>query len=1021
MKSVASKTVCLVVSALILVIVLALNIAVGVMRDTVDGWLVGYKGGESSSASRAEGEELADQIQQEGTVLVRNENNTLPLSKDKVPQVNVFGWAASHWIYSGSGSGQVTKPTGGEFVGLLEALTSYGVDYNQNLTKMYNSFQSNREYTAALSSFNFQFSRLYEPKIDDETYYSAALKEEALSYSDTAIVVLGRVTGESNDAPKKQYKRSTKGSGNPEVDETRTYLEISTEEEALLTYVGQNYKNVIVLINSTSVMELGFLEDIEGIDACLIVASTGTHGATAIPKILYGEYSPTGKTADTFAYDLSTSSTYVNTGAGVTANAGNGETTTNMYTNSRGLYPMTVKHTNGNPSSVDYAGVSYTDYAEGIYLGYKWYETADAEGFWSSAKAKEQWGVSGYDDVVQFPFGFGLSYTTFEWEVNRAYTVNNSTVKEGDEIRFQVTITNTGNLPGQDVVEVYYTAPYTKGGIEKSAVNLAAFAKTTQVLKPGETETVEVAFNVEDMKSYDYNDANKNGFSGYELEAGDYTVTLRTDSHTLATDKIKEGSATYTYRIADDIKIRTDSASGNEVKNRFTGNETADGVAIDGNSDGNADITYLSRADIVTTFPYAQAANREMTDAVKALNLYTAAMANDWVDPDDEPVYFGTAADHDAVTVYEDGKITELGLRLGDPANYDSDEWDAVLDSLDLEQAQNVVLHGYIHTRKLDAIGKPETVDLDGPNQIGSWNPPGGTTVKTGFSSIVLAQTWNVELAYNLGLTLAKNAASTNVSGWYGPALNLHRSPFGGRNFEYYSEDAYLSGMMSAYAVAAAKNAGVFSYLKHLCLYESESGRDGMYNWLTEQALRETYIKPFEIAVKTHEIKNGDGTVIRTVGGAGGIMTSYGRIGAVWTGGSYALLTEVVRDEWGFKGAILTDYADHQNFMNGDQMLRAGGDLWMDGVSQGSFKMETSSNSFRKALREANKHVIFMWLNALTVNHSYNADADNTPIITKPAELNFRWYVPVLIAIDVIAVAGCGTWIFFTFRKKKNA
>ena len=315
-----------------------------------------------------------------------------------------------------------------------------------------------------------------------------------------------------------------------------------------------------------------------------------------------------------------------------------------------------------------------------------------------------------------------------------------------------------------------------------------------------------------------------------------------------------------------------------------------------------------------------------------------------------------------------------------------------------------LTLHGYVQTLALPSINKPETWDLDGPNQLGSFS--GGVSAdKTGFSSITLAQTWNLELAYSMGLAYGAESALQGVQGWYGPATNLHRSPFGGRNFEYYSEDAYLSGMMCARTVEGAKNRGVFSYLKHLCLYETETGRDGMYTWLTEQALRELYTKPFEIAIKE--------------GGATGIMTSYGRIGSIWTGGSEALLTELVRTEWGFQGAILTDYADHHDFMNGDQMIRAGGDLWMDGWNDnGSYRWNTNSDAFKNALRRATKNVTYMWLNALVTNAEYNEKGGDDIIIPVSPELNFRWYIPVLVAIDVVAVAGCGLWIFFTLRKK---
>ncbi len=1032
MKGKKFKIVAIAVSAVILAVVLAVNIAVGVLADLINKFVIGYV--ESSNpADRAAGAALAEQIQEEGSVLVKNDG-LLPMKKSENGKVNVFGWDSVDWVISGSGSGQV-KP--GAATDFLTALKNNGIEYNEAITGMYKNFQSRREFSkngaqpndsmpsnsGSLHSFNYEFSRLYEPNIEDRNYYTSEMLSSAQQYSDTAIVVIGRVSGESNDSPKVQYKRTSKG-GQIVQDNSRTYLEISTEEEALLKYVGKTYENVIVLINSTNVMELGFVENIPGIDSCLIVSTTGTSGTNAIPRILYSDItdadgnnisvSPSGKTADTWAYDLSTSSTYAITGSG--------NDTTNFYTNGSGLYPTTVQHTNGS-SNVRYQGVAYTDYRESIYMGYKWYETADAEGFWDSDYAKQKWNITnGYDDVVQYPFGFGLSYTEFEWKIDYLEHQNNATLSKNDIIKVGVTVTNTGDVAGQDVVQLYYTPEYKANGIEKSAVNLGAFGKTTAILQPGEHEYVELEFAVEDMKSYDYDNANNNGVTGYELEKGTYTVTLRSDAHTVANNKMASGNnATLTYKISNDIHYDIDSNSKNPVDNLFTGEDTTDGVAIDGNSDGSATIKYLSRSNFEDTFPAEMAENREMTAKIKSLNLYTADMAEQWASkhPADE-VTFGDSSQGGIVgeTVTEkdeNGKdvkvyrINELGMALG--KNYDDPQWTEVLNRITLGEMQNLVLHGYTQTYAVNSIGKPATLDLDGPNQIGSFSGSVPNT-KTGFSSIVLAQSWNAQLAYSMGLTIGNECSQASVSGWYGPGINVHRSPFGGRNYEYYSEDAYLSGVMCAKTIEAAKNKGVFSWLKHICLYETESGRDGMYTWLTEQALREIYLKPFEIAVKD--------------GGATAIMTSYGRIGAVWTGGSEALLTELVRNEWGFKGSFLTDYADHHDFMNGDQMVRAGGDVWMDGVNDtGRFTKETSSASFKNALRTAGKNVIYTWLNALATNAEYNqkiANGEISDTISIPSTpvLKFRWYIPVLAVLDVAAVAGCGAWLFIAFRKNKQ-
>ncbi len=1033
MKAKTFKIVSIAVSAFIMVIVLVLNIAVGIFAPTLDKYVIGYKDGGSDSATRANGRALQEQIQGEGTVLVKNEdesgNAILPLSKTDVPQVNVFGWAATDWVLSGSGSGQVKRDGSTD---LLGALTAYGINYNQDLINMYEAFRPNREFSingshtgnetagnpgssGSLHSFNYEFSRLYEPSIDDRTTYTTTILEGAKNYSDTAIVVIGRVSGESNDSPAVQYKQGAGKSAatgmlaDSKIDKTRTYLEISTEEEALLNYVAENYENVIVLVNSTNVMELGFMDDIAGLDACLIVGTTGTSGANAIPKILYGDINPSGKTADTYAYDLSTSSTYVD--------AGKGNDTTHFYTNGSGLYPLTVKHTNGS-KEVNYDGVAYQDYREGVYVGYKWYETADTMKFWDSTYAKNKWGLSnGYKDVVQYPFGYGLSYTDFEWQITYLEQANNAKLSKGDTVKMTVRVTNVGTVPGQDVVELYYTAPYTSGGIEKSSVNLVAFGKTQNVLAPGEHEDINLKFDVSDMASYDYEGKVLTGSSGYVLEKGKYTLTLRTDAHTLAGKKIVGGGVysadTITYQIENDTQVME------EATNHFTGPDATDGVAIDGNSDGSANITYLSRENFTDTFPGEFGSNRAMTDDIKRLNLYTKQMADAWDStwlaehPNAQSVTFGDSSKRMTVgdlTTGANGKqiyqLNDLGIALG--LNYDDPQWEDLLDGISKADMQNLVLHGYTKTMAIDSIGKPKTRDLDGPHQIESFVD--GES-KTGFSEIVLAQTWNTELAYSMGLSFGAECAESGIPGWYGPGVNIHRSPFGGRNYEYYSEDPLLSGLMCARTIEAAKNRGVFSYLKHICLYEGESGRDGMYTWVTEQALREIYLKPFEIAVKK--------------GGSTGIMTSYGRVGAVWTGGSEALLTEVCRNEWGFNGTFITDYSDHRTYMNGDQMLRAGGDLWMDGydaadIGPGTFTMSTNSPAYDYALRSATKNILYMWMNALATNATYNArpGADDIVIPVSP-ELNFRWYIPVLIVFDVVAVGGCAVWLFFALRKKK--
>ncbi len=921
----------MVLACLFLAVVVVLNVVVSSMSTMINSYL----GNSSVDTARladatATSKELSIEAEAESAVLLENKNATLPLASD-VKKVNVFGWAATDWLSGGSGSGGVARME----TDFLQALRDYGIEYNQDLIDMYNNFADSRGFDsvirASLGSWPEETARLYEPSVSDTNYYSEQLLNDAKSYSDTAFVVFGRLNGESNDATQKQYKVTTSG-GDVVEDDSRTQLELSTEEEELLSYVASNYENVIVVLNTGNVMELGQIASIEGVDACIQAGLTGTYGAAALPQLIWGDVSFSAKTADTWAYDFATAASYANT-------AENG---VGAYTDADGLYPANGTNNGNLGTEFKFDQVSYVDYAEGIYVGYKWYETADTEHYWDSVE--NDYGT-GYQGVVQYPFGYGLSYTDFSWELISG-PENDAVITENDTLEFTVKVTNTGNTAGKDVVELYYNPPYTSGGIEKSSVNLIAFAKT-DTLAPNESQEVTLSVNVEDMASYDAYDLDGNGFAGYELEAGNYELSLRTDAHTLA-----EGDGMVTsLTVADTINLATDSATGNEVTNKFTGDDAIDGVSLDG-SDSEQNITYLTRADFAGTFPTENVDSRPMADNVKALNTYTSDMAEAWIDDSDEDITTG-ANNH--MLLVDDGKLTDLGYELGMDA--DNEKWDDLLDQLSIEEMEGIVAHGYAGTGAAESVGKASTTDLDGPSQIGGFY---GYQDTTGFPcSAILACSWNAQLFKDMGLTLGDEAAAEGVQGWYAPATNIHRSPFNGRNYEYYSEDPYLSGIACGNTVAGAKQAGIFCYVKHFICNDGESYiyRDSVYTWMTEQALREIYLQPFKMLVEDF--------------GATGLMSSYNRIGAVWAGGSEALLTGILRDEWGFDGAVITDYSDHHEYMNGDQMLRAGGDIWMDGFVSGEFTCETESNSYKQALRNATKHVLYMYANALAENQNY--------------------------------------------------
>lgn len=910
----------------------------------------------------AKASQLASDIEAEGTVLLQNNDKTLPLSSE-ISKVNVFGWASTAWLGGGSGSGQITHLD----IDFLDALKDYGIEYNTELTDMYKDFQGEREYTGTLGSYPEQSAQLYEPDINDTDYYTESMLENAKEYSDTAIVGIGRLAGgESNDVPKQQYKRTEKG-GEIEVDETRTTLDISTEEEALLKYVGANYENVIVLFNTTNTMAVGQTETIPGIDASLLVGLSGSDGASVIPSILWGETEPSGRTSDTWAYDLSTAATYANSGAeGVGA-----------YSNADGLYPADGT-TNGNlgESNWTYDQVSYVDYAEGIYIGYKWYETADAEGYWD--EVNNEYGT-GYDGVVQYPFGYGLSYTSFDWEVTDA-AANGTELSKDGEVAVRVKVTNTGDVAGKDVVQLYYEAPYISGEIEKSAAELADYIKT-DTLEPGESQEVTLSIPVEDMASYDCYDANHNGFAGYELDEGDYTFTLRNDSHTIDDDK----NAVISCNLPSNVQYSTDAATGVEVNNKFTGDDAVDGVSLDG-SDSEQNITYLTRADFKGTFPKENVDEREMTDNVAELNLYTEEMAEAEIDEDDGPIT--TGADNGLIIEDENG-TTETGYQLG--ADYDDPLWDDLLDELTVEEMENMFINGYGNTTEMGSIEKIQGVDADGPAQVGSWGRPSGDTVAFPNSS-TMAQTWNTDLALEMGHMQGKIALQNGFSGLYAPATNMHRSPFDGRNYEYYSEDSLLSGEMCGNTIQGMSEMGVYTYVKHFICNDGESGiyRDSVYTWMTEQTLRETYLEPFRIIIEDYD--------------AQGLMSSYNRMGAVWAGGSKALLTDVLREEWGFTGAVITDYSDHHSYMNGDQSLRAGGSLWMAGFGAGTMAYETDSNTYYQNLRRAAKEVLYMYLHVRVVNKDYSESISDNSVLRPVFKATLANWRQLLIAIDAVVL-----------------
>jgi len=919
------------------------------------------------------GQALSARIMEEGATLLRNENSTLPLDRKADRKVNVFGWRSIDWIYGSEGfnaSGGVSPEKDiSENVDIYKALNGYGISYNRALKQVYYDFRQPDLQSANLRGVKIsELVPLCEPDIDDRNYYTEEVLEGAKKYSDVAIVVIGRMTGEGmNASSSAQQKRGPTGVN----DTTRHYLEISKEEEKLLTYVGANFEKVIVLLNVANQFECGFLESINGLDACVYLGFTGTRALSSLPALLYGEVSFSGHTVDTFAYD--------------------------MFTNPANIW--------GEKQYSDW-NMAYEDYIEGIYVGYRWYETVDAEGYWSGCERETPAGKKqGYNAVVQYPFGYGLSYNEYEWTIGDISVKPDSDVNETTKITIPVKVKNNGEVPGREVIAAYVTAPYTKGGIEKSFVSLLAFTKT-DVIEPKEEIETSITVSVCDFRSYDCYDKNSNGFCGYEIEQGEYGVKLMTDSHTVKTVNYngEKQPAVFNYNVKDTIKLDKDPVTGKTVKNLFTGESAIDSVPVDGSSkDGSftADIPWLTRESFLTLEEINDKnTGRKVTPEAKAVagGTYTRAMADAWDSATTDA--FGDPVSQTApvwgkknglTLTDDDGDLNELALKLG--ADYNAPEWQDLLEQLTVSAVIDNLINFYYGTKAIRSIGKPKLTDLDGPAQYGGF---ASSTPGTGYPTMVtIASTWNPELAYEFGKSYGEDMDKLGGSGMWGWAIDSHRSAWFGRNHESPSEDPVLAGTIVANAVKGLSTKGKYCTIKHFALY----GRGGNNKWLSEQALREIHLSAFRLAF--------------VEGGALGCMTTYQGIGAEHTETSVALLEGVLRKEWDFKGAITTDYIDRNYWC--ESIIRCGGNLGM-GVSLSSegfmdYKTQTPSVRFQNRLQESAHQTLYMWLRANYYKQEYLKNPDKPKTVTTTTEIKlWEWWKPLLTCVDIVVIAVCAAW-----------
>ena len=875
---------------------------------------------------------------EEGITLLKNEDKTLPLAQNS--KVTVFGKNSVNLVYGGSGSSGGNNS--GEKNTLYQSLESAGFEVNPTMKSFYESSSSGsgRAGNPAMGSIIYGFSTGETPL----SSYGSTQRNSYKKYNDAAIVVISRIGGEGFDLPGTMRTAAT---GNDKVDGARNasdhYLQLDQNETDMLKEACDNFDKVVVVLNTSAPMELGFLDDPdhyaynEKIKACLWMGLPGNSGVMALGKVLDGEVNPSGHTTDTYARDFKKAPSYLNFGNNNVAD-GNG-------------YLLS--------ETGDSSGSYFVDYEEGIYVGYRYYET---RGFTDG----EAW----YKDNVVYPFGYGLSYTTFEWNVSAVSLAENSTLSSDSEIEIKVDVTNTGEVAGKDVVELYYTAPYRTGGIEKSHKVLADFAKT-ELIEPKQTKSVTLKISASDMKSYDDQDLNGNGFKGYELESGEYTLSVSQNAH----ESLKD----LTYTVATDIRYENDETTGTKVENRF--DDVTSHIA-----------TYLSRSDWEGTWPTTPTVAERTVDLafINSLNYRNDDEGKPWY-TDTMPTQATSEIAHEDITV----SFKDLsGLDYDDPL------WDEFLDQMTIGQLSGLIGTGAFGTIPLENLAVPMTYAPDGPSGFTNFMSTGGPVFDTAFyaAECVLGASWNRELAKEFGNMIGNEALigdnTLAYTGWNAPAVNIHRSPFGGRNWEYYSEDGYLSGAIGTEVVKGCREKGVVTYVKHFAVNEQETNRDtnGLVTWANEQSMRELYLKPFEIIVK-------EGKTL-------GIMSSFNRIGTIWAGGSYALLTEILRKEWGFDGCVVTDYS-LPRYMNVDQQIRAGGDLVFNQGDKSPGKDYTATQV--TAMRNAAHNILY----AIANSNAMNADI-----------LGYRlpiWQV-ILFVVDGILLAGILSWgaavIYLEFKRK---
>ena len=910
MKSKTKYNILIIATAVVAALLITVNILMfGVFGQVLDAYFATGKASASAELTaeeaKAASEAVCEDAVGEGAVLLKNSGNALPLSGNN-KKVNVFGYRSTDICYGGSGSGSASTE---ENVTFLNGLERAGFEVNPALTEFYGGDgTSGGSGSVGSTDFSIKEKPLAE-------YTGDVAMSELKKFSDTAIVVFGRNGGEGNDLP-----RSMADYGGTA---DKHYLELSDEESALLGALKDNFGAVVVIINSSNAMELGFIED-DGVDACLWIGHPGSTGCIAVGNILAGNISPSGRTADIYAADALSSPAVKN------------------------VAPLKYSNTDG-----------YTiEYAEGIYVGYRWYETMAAEMNEQTPDSGDAW----YDEQVVYPFGYGLSYAEFTQSLAEGGTADGTTISGTDTVTVNVKTERAsddafeGNA--KEVVQVYFTPPYEDGGVEKSEVALVAFDKV-ELAKGGEIVS-ELSFSAEEMASYDVS-AN-DGKGAYVLEAGDYEISLRSDSHTVIDS--------FTVTVASDVVYSGDGKRASDEQ-----------AAVNLFADAAGDVEYLSRENAFANFDTAT----DGPSATAAQSVIGDLSENGLSDYDDS----GYAGGEPVVGA-------DNGLAIADlaKADYDDERWDKLIAQMSVREMQNLIGFGGYATQKVASIQKDRTLDTDGPAGLSYYMNQDNYDCASYCTEVVFASSWNDELAKKFGNAVGDEANAWGFNGWYAPACNTHRTPFGGRNFEYFSEDPLLGGKMTANVAAGAREKGIVTYVKHFALNDQEDHRVEMVcTWANEQSMREIYLKPFEIAVK-------EGDTL-------GMMTSYNFIGSTWTGGSYELCTEVLRNEWGFVGVVITDYGyGSYNYMDPDVAIRAGNDMMLSTL--GLAPTDTSSAGIA-AMQKAVKNILYSVAHSSAGAQEYVGGMESWRIVM----------IVVDIVVGLLIVAGVAFFVMGKLKAKK--